>query len=927
MTEKLRSTGRAGKGRSTSGYRHPEASALLRPDVGTQAQFRKKKAPATYRYDSSLSPALEWDGQNLARELAEAKIAALQDRIAKLSAIVAGAEDGSLSPDDLTKAGEALAAARAEADDLQALSEPFLDWAGKAERLSFDVPTLPLFVHERFSTAAILETLKGHTRERQTDMFDLFGESDLPIHDRLLKAYEHRDGWVNQLVLGDSLVVMNSLLHYEGLGGQVQTIYMDPPYAVKFGSNFQPFVRKRGVTHGADDDMVREPEMVQAYRDTWELGVHSFLTYLRDRLLLARELLHPSGSIFVQMSDTNLHHVREVMDEVFGEECFVSQISFQTTSGFQTRTLATLGDFLLWYARDPERLKVRKLFEEQPVVLGEGNARWVLLPDGSYRGVTAAEKRGEAPLPEDARLYNPDNLLSQGAASEPQPFEFEGKVYKPGANSHWKPNYPDGLERLVAADRIHVAANSLRYRRFASDFPYKERGNLWTDTLTGSFTDEKLYVVQTNPKVVERCLLMTSDPGDLVFDPTCGSGTSAYCAEKWGRRWISCDTSRVPVALARQRLLTATFDYHRLKEPDRGPAGGFDYQARQNRKGEEVGGIVPHITLESIANDEPAKEEVLVDRPEQDDNVTRVSGPFCVEATIPTPVDWEGDGEEDSGDIAAVDAYADHVERMIEVLRRSPVVHLGGGQRVALSRVRRPARTMCLSAEALIEGEGEQTAAIVFGPENGAVAETMVFEAAREAYAKGYSQLYVIGFAVQPDARRLIEDCEKTVGVPATYVQASMDLVMGDLLKNMRSSQIFAVCGLPDVRIERSGEGEYRVALLGLDVFDPVAMDTDHREGNDVPAWFLDTDYNGLCFHVCQAFFPRTSAWEGLKRSLRGEFDESVWAHLSGTVSAPFPAGEHGQIAVKVVDDRGNELLTVKRLDAVESSVESGTAP
>ena len=267
------------------GYRYPEASALLRPDVGLQAQFRKKKKPVTYRYDPSLSPTLEW--------------------------------------------------------------------TGKAERISFDVPTLPLFIHERLSTAAILETLKGHRRDQQTDMFDLFGESGLPIHERLLKAYEHRNGWVNRLILGDSLVVMNSLLHYEGLGGQVQTIYMDPPYAVKFGSNFQPFVRKRDVTHGRDEHMVREPEMVQAYRDTWELGIHSFLTYLRDRLLLAREMLHPSGSIFVQMSDTNLHHVREVMDEVFGPECFVSQISFQTTSGFQTRTLATLGDFLLWYARDP----------------------------------------------------------------------------------------------------------------------------------------------------------------------------------------------------------------------------------------------------------------------------------------------------------------------------------------------------------------------------------------------------------------------------------------------------------------------------------------------------------------------------------------------------------------------------------------------
>jgi adenine-specific DNA-methyltransferase len=251
---------------------------------------------------------------------------------------------------------------------------------------------------------------------------------------------------------------------------------------------------------------------------------------------------------------------------------------------------------------------------------------------------------------------------------------------------------------------------------------------------------------------------------------------------------------------------------------------------------------------------------------------------------------------------------------MIDVLRRSPILHVGGGQRVSLSKVRRPARAMNLSAEASIESDEERLAAIVFGPENGAVSETLVFEAAREAYAKSYGQLYVIGFAIQPDARRLIENCEQTMGVPAAWVQASMDLIMGDLLKNMRSSQIFAVCGLPDIQIRRSGDGSYRVELLGLDVFDPVDMNSDHREGNDIPAWFLDTDYNGLCFHVCQAFFPRTSAWDGLKRSLRGEFDDSVWTHLSGTRSAAFEAGKHGQIAVKAVDDRGNELMVVKSL-------------
>ena len=374
----------------------------------------------------------------------------------------------------------------------------------------------------------------------------------------------------------------------------------------------------------------------------------------------------------------------------------------------------------------------------------------------------------------------------------------------------------------------------------------------------------------------------------------------------------------MPLALARQRLLTSAFDFYRLKEPERGPAGGFQYLRRQNAKGEEIGGIAPHVTLESIANDEPAKEEVLFDRPEKDPDVTRVSGPFCIEATIPAPADWDGGEGEESGPPAASESDGGHVERMIEVLRRSPVIGLGGGRKVRLTRVRRPARTLALSAEAREEGGEERTVAVVFGPENGAVAQTPVFEAAREARAKGYERLYVVGFAIEPEARMLVEDCEAACGVPATYVSATMDLKMGDLLRNMRSSQIFSVCGLPDARVEKAGEDEYRVTLLGLDVFDPVAMDSDHREGADVPAWLLDTDYDGLCFHVRQAFFPRTSAWSDLERSLRGAFDEGVWERLAGTVSAPFRAGAHARVAVKAIDDRGNELMVVKPLSEAE---------
>ncbi|MCF3578537.1 site-specific DNA-methyltransferase [Planktothrix agardhii] len=889
-----------------SGSQHP-----LRPDIGVEPQFKKKKPPATYRYDSSLSPALDWD-DNPAREQAESLIAEILE-----------AED--------------LETAKVAAKKLKALSQPFLNWTGKAERLSFDVPSLPLFVHERLSTRAIIETLKSHKTGGHQLVLDLFSDPQWSITDQILKAYEYQDKWVNRMILGDSLVVMNSLVQYEGMGGKVQMIYIDPPYGVKFGSNFQPFVRKQTVTHNQDDDFTREPEMVQAYRDTWELGLHSYLTYLRDRLLLARELLTDSGSVFVQISDENVHHIRELMDEVFGEENFVSQINFQTTSGFETNTIATLGDFLLWYSKNKQNLKVKKLFQEQKTIPGKGNARWLLFPNGSYRGVSAAEKRGESVIPEGVRFYKPGDLSSQGVAKEKQPFEFQGKVYFPPSNSHWKANYPEGMNKLAQANRIHVASNSIQYRRFADDFPYQQIGNIWTDTLTGSFTDEKLYIVQTNIKVIERCLLMTTDPGDLVLDLTCGSGTTGYVAEQWGRRWITCDVSRVPLALARQRLLTATFPYYELKDESKGPSGGFVYKRKQNNKGEEVGGIVPHITLKSIANNEPPDEEILVDRPEQINSITRVCGPFVVEGIIPPPVNMEGQ-EEPETEAIEPDSAASFTDRMLEVLRKSPVLHLPNNKTVTFTNVRQPARTQILSAEALIKpsdlgdvtlGEAvnevvelnqnllplsQKPVAFFFGSENGAIAERTLYEAAKEAKAKQYHHLYVIGFAITANARQFVEHCQETTDIPATYIQATPDILMGDLLKNMRSSQIFSVCGLPEIKIHKTDEGRYQVELLGLDVFDPTTMDVDHQQGKNVPAWFLDTDYNGLSFHVNQAFFPRTSAWDSIKKALKGTYEDSVWEHLAGTLSTEFDAGEHKQVAVKVIDDRGNELLVVKLL-------------
>jgi adenine-specific DNA-methyltransferase len=840
-------------GKEAEAYDHKEATVSLRPEIGTQAQFKKKKPPRVYKYDPSLSPALEWDGKNPAREQGEELLKQIIDS------------------DDI-------AAAREAALKLKALSKPFLNWAGKAEQLSFDVPTLPLFVHERLSTKAIIETLTSHKKKTDSEkvsfLDDLFGDPHHSIADQVLKAYEYQDKWTNRMVLGDSLVVMNSLLHYENLGGQVQMIYMDPPYGVEFGSNFQPFVRKRDVKNSDDDSMTREPEMVKAYRDTWELGLHSYLTYMRDRLLVARELLKDTGSIFVQISDENVHHIKELMDGIYGEENFVSIITFSKTTGFTGKVISSICDYIIWYAKDIDNVRYHPYYKTKEA--GDEGA-------SKYRPVEGFSSIPEGWYPKDC-LATTDQMTSQGASdNSDQEFNFSGKKWLPPVGLHWKTTV-EGLKRLAENNRIVIEGNSLRYIRLLSDFPVFPMANVWTD-IGGiqNRSEGKLYVVQTSTAAIQRCLLMTTDPGDLVLDPTCGSGTTAFVAEQWGRRWITCDVSRVPLALARQRLLTATFPYFELNEERRGPAGGFVYKRKQNKKGEEVGGIVPHITLESIANDEPPKEEVLVDRPEVDNRIVRITGPFAFEATIPTPVDYESDGMEDSGH--ELQERGSFIDRMLEVLRQSPVIQLGGNKTLTLKNIRLPAKTLSLSAEALVPADeigktaslldladwaeeksgkrlplSDKPLAIAFGPESGAVSEKLVYEAAKEASAKSYAHLLVIGFAIQPNARELIEKADQAVGIPATYIQMTPDLMMGDLLKNMRSSQIFSVCGLPEIKVKKTKGEKYQVTLIGLDVFDPATMEHHPLHGVDVPAWFLDTDYNGLCFHVCQAFFPRTGA-------------------------------------------------------------------
>ena len=503
--------------------------------------------------------------------------------------------------------------------------DPQLVWRGKDEqdREDLAVPVVPVYIQEHVHPQALVENLRKTAKEGEPEpeltlFADFNGVQDFAEKVDFYNHDEPNRRWTNRMILGDSLLVMSSLAEKEGLKGKVQMIYIDPPYGIKFGSNWQVSTRKRDVKDGKAEDATRQPEQIKAFRDTWELGIHSYLAYLRDRLVVARELLTETGSVFVQIGDENVHLVRCLLDEVFGSENFVSLISFATTSGFEARELARGGDYILWYARNLSAgPKARELFEAVPRKV-ESGYKWVILPDGA-RAMTAAELRGRIPVPAGARLYKPDNILSQGAASGDQTFRYRGSAYAPGSNSHWKAQFPQGMERLARSGRLHVSRNTIQYVRFADDFAWKSRNNMWTDTLTGQFTEDKVYAVQTNTKVVERCLLMTTDPGDLVLDPTCGSGTTAYVAEQWGRRWITIDTSRVALALARTRLMGAKYPYYVLADSPEGALKEAEITgippSTPGGRG-ETGDIkkgfvykrVPHVTLKSIANNEEIDE-------------------------------------------------------------------------------------------------------------------------------------------------------------------------------------------------------------------------------------------------------------------------------------------------------------------------------
>lgn len=847
--------------------------------------------------------------------------------------------------------------------------DPQLVWKGKDEQdqKDLEVPAVPVYIQEKIHPQVLIEDLrrtypplspldKGGQRG-VPDQTNLFADFNGIEFEDLIDFYQHEQNWSNRMILGDSLLVMNSLAEKEGLKGRVQMIYFDPPYGIKFGSNWQVSTRKRDIKDGKAEDLTRQPEQIRAFRDTWELGIHSYLSYLRDRLVIARELLTETGSVFVQIGDENVHLVRCLMDEVMGSENFVSLIWFSTTTGFETKTLSRAGDYLIWYAKNSDHVKYRQLYWHKTTT-DLASYCYIESPDGSeFRRMTKDEIEDNTLIPKGWRIFSAQNLRSQGfSPSGSYIFEYKGKQFYCGDSHHWKTT-KEGIQKLANLNRLVVMGNSVNYKRYVNDFPVYPVTVQWDDTAIAGFSGEdKTYVVQTSTKVIERCLLMTTDPGDLVLDPTCGSGTTAYVAEQWGRRWITIDTSRVALALARTRLMSAKYPYYKLSDPE-DIKKGFIYKT------------VPHITLKSIANNPDIKEgmsreeidaaiakhadtEILYDQPYTDNKRIRVSGPFTVESLSPHRIlstDEERPKSEKSPEKTS--GHGQFETMILENLKKAGVQNTIKNERLKFERLETFAGLYIHGYGEFTESGESRRVAVCIGPEHGTVSPELVKEAAKEAMkGAGFDLLIVCGFAFDPHANEIAKQFapnplnpplsrgELKRGVPVisesmrkygklTILLARMnpDLAMGDeLLKKTGAGNLFMIFGEPDIKIAkitppnlplskgRNEEGLITVEIKGLDVYDPTTGQIRSHSTDDIACWFIDTDYNEESFFVRHAYFSGADEpYEKLKKALRAEIDESAWSTIYSTKSRPFPKPKTGKIAVKVINHYGDEVLKV----------------
>ncbi len=857
--------------------------------------------------------------------------------------------------------------------------DPQLVWRGKdeqdAEPLVAQAP--PLYIQEKVHPKVLIDSLKRYSGEEnpEEETIDLFADfNGLPEGDARTDFYQHEANWSNRMILGDSLHVMASLAEREGLRGKVQCIYMDPPYGIKFNSNFQWSTTSRDVKDGNRKHITREPEQVKAFRDTWRDGVHSYLSYLRDRLTVARDLLAESGSMFVQIGDENVHRVRAVMDEVFGEDNFVSLITIRKTTSEGAKLIGSTTDFILWYARRYKLAKYRNMFRPRS---------------------QKAERR-YSQVNYDGRKYRLDNITSSRPAGEGDvsSFEWRGRSFSPGTGTFKTTQV--GLERLSLAGRLQISSRGgLNYRRFHDDFGVAVVGNMWTD-ISGavqSRADPKVYVVQSSTQLIQRCILMTTDPGDLVLDPTCGSGTTAYVAEQWGRRWITMDTSRVALALARARIMGARYPYYLLADSPEGQKKEAQITRKVPSEEPTYGRIrqgfvyqrVPHITLKQIANNaeidviwerhqealDPlrrnlnaalgasweewqiprddeggwpteAKElhatwwkariarqkdidasiaanapfEDLYDKPYDDKKVVRVAGPFTAESLSPhrlLAVDEHEELIEKVAEPSTVDygGTRDFAEVILENLRTAGVQQARKSDRMTFSSITGwPGRYICAEGH-YKDRNRSRRAGIMIGPEFGTVSRPDLTAAAREAADFRFDSLISCAFSYDAGC----SDFDKLGRMRVLKARMNADLHMATDLKQTDAGNLFVVFGEPDIRIHNAPDDQISVEIKGVDVFDPAKGEVRSDETDGIACWFIDTDYDEESFFVRHAYFlGARDPYKSLKTSLKAEIDKEAWASLHSERSRPFPKPRTGRIAVKVINHLGDEAMKVFRV-------------
>jgi adenine-specific DNA-methyltransferase len=778
--------------------------------------------------------------------------------------------------------------------DMDPAADPVLFWAGKRNKRN--VPILPLQRNEIVSESRIAQiAARAQKAAAEKDPLArqgrLFADLEKVLREsdkgKRVEFYTHDEGWKNKLICGDSLHSMESLLHYEGLHGKVQMIYIDPPYGIKYDSNFQ---QRIDSTTNDQNDMADDVLTIKAFHDTWALGIHSYLSYLQERIYLCRELLAQSGSIFIQISLENVHLVRALLDEVFGSQNFCDLIAFKKTPGLEADLLSSIYDFCIWYAKDKSQVRYQQLYiPKRPGEPGAKAFTWVESPDGkNRRKLTEEEMIDPSRVSPGWRIFGLMNPTSYGFATTTNfEFEFEGRKYRPPSSDRRWRTTSEGMENLVKANRLIAQGKMLWYKAYLDDFAWNSLTNAWDDTAITAFSSEqKWFVVQTPIKVVTRAILMTTFPGDLAFDPTCGGGTTAWVAECWGRRWITCDTSRVAINVTRRRLLSAIYDHY--KTHNGRVSGGFVYKN------------APHVTLKSIAHDMESERIDLVDHPEIEKDALRVCGPFEVMSLGRYSLeDWKGYVVREEGEYYGEPAKLEnYIQVICRLYRKDAAVQEASGL-----------------VHAIAESEKEKIA-ISVGPLSGRVTAKQINDAVQDAISLGILEVHILGWAFEANVGEVKSHLESRGKVKVELIMIRPD-TLAEGLKITKGETLFSPLALPDIEVKVSKNGkkapEATVILKGVALFDRKTRTTEyhHADSGYISAWYLDEDYDGDCFVDCQMFFDFKKA-PNLKATLRVEVDPDEYK-LQLT-SNPFPVQNYKRLAVKVVDVYGNESTVVRDL-------------